>query len=118
MPLALGSRLTSVVQEGRDCRKSKFDPSQLNCFFKVGTRLRIEVAGVGDPAAQVVIENSSDSNRDYKASFMLASQCIKVTPTSANKSFQDPVAQVAYVFISPRNGEVYEDPSLCGLSRR
>lgn len=92
----------NFVIAGKTCKESL--AQAIECDYKIGKDLHIQIAGIGDPDTGVAFLKS-DSNGDYYASFGLNHGCIIV-----KRGMQSHFDRVSYyAFISPKNGKVYRD---------
>ncbi|MCI2284259.1 hypothetical protein L3081_13780 [Colwellia sp. MSW7] len=90
-----------VILEGKKCQED--DYQQLNCSYKVGKDLHIEIAGIGQEDTGIAFLKSN-FNGDYYGKFGLLHGCVIV---NNGNSFSD------FAFISPKNGKVYKSWENC-----
>jgi hypothetical protein len=103
---AFAGQVFPAVIAGTACKTdaNKFQ----TCEYRAGKSLDVVISGVGTPAAGVVFLKS-DLEGDYYAGFGTQHGCIFVKPGKAS-GITDP-ADV--VFISPRNGRIYQNWHAC-----
>lgn len=89
-----------VVVAGKQCNKDSLE--QLNCSYKAGKDLHLEIAGVGQEDAGIIFLKSNRDG-DYYGIYGLLHGCVIVN----GKSISD------HAFISPKNGEVYKNWEDC-----
>ena len=83
--------------QGKSCKHQERS-QQLDCRYKIGKSLDIEIAGIGLPDTSIVFYKS-DFNGDFYGSYGIRHDCIIVKNT-------DNLFDVA--FISPSNGKIYK----------
>lgn len=83
---------------------------QFNCKYKIGKDLEIWIDGIGSSETAVTFARS-DIKGDYYATFGMHHLCVIVKSGTASLE--------GFAFISPMNGNVYEDWQTCkaGISR-
>lgn len=89
-----------VVLAGKTCEEDRLQ--QLNCSYKAGNDLHVEIAGVGQADAGVIFLKS-DRKGDYYGIYGLLHGCVIVN----GKDITDAA------FISPENGKVYKSWEDC-----
>ena len=104
---ALGQPSThDIVVSGMKCRQNSM--GSLECDYRVGRTLHVNIAGVGDKDASIIFMASSFKG-DFYASVGVLHGCVIVKPGETNKD--QGILDVA--FISPRSGKVYNDWESC-----
>lgn len=103
-----------MVLKGKSCRET--NSQVIECEYKVGKNLYINIAGVGQPDAQISFLRT-DHEGDFYASLGIAHGCVIVKrgPKSLSKeeNFSGPGSIVDFAFISPKNGKVYPTWEAC-----
>ena len=89
-----------AVLAGKKCQED--DYQQLNCSYKVGKDLHIEIAGIGQEDTGIAFLKSNFKG-DYYGKYGLLHGCVIVN----GEGFAD------YAFISPKNGKVYKSWKNC-----
>lgn len=98
-----------TVRSGMTCKQNSM--SSLECDYRVGRSLHVNIAGVGDRDGSITFL-AANFDGDYYASVGVLHGCIIVKPGKLKPNSID------FAFISPRDGKVYRDWQDCGASRR
>ncbi len=107
--LAAETTTYGAVVNGMSC--SQISTGSLECNYKIGKDLVINIAGIGDNDAGVTIFKSNGLDGDYYPTFGILHGCIIVKPgKKAGRIFD-------YAFISPKTGKVYNTWQECGAVR-
>lgn len=92
-----------AILAGKACKEDYFQ--QLNCSYKVGKDLFVEIAGIGEKDTGIAFLKS-DYHGDYYGKYSLLHGCIIVNNGNNSSDF---------AFISPHNGKVYKSWENCKL---
>jgi len=93
-----------AVVSGMTCTMEQ--SQQMNCEYRIGKSLWINIAGVGQSDAGVSFLKS-DFDGDYYGTFGLKHSCVTVWPGKKARGFR------GFAFISPRTGKVYRSWPEC-----
>ncbi len=88
----------------KKCEASSIDKNQIDCIYKVGHNLEIEVVGIGDSQASIVFNKVND--KDYVVKYQTSPKCMLV----GSRKYPD------NIFISPRSGKLFSDVTACQLN--
>lgn len=92
----------AAVTHGTTCAVASWDRTQVNCTYKVGKDLEFEIGGVGRSEAGILFIRSNPDG-DYYAKFGIHHGCVGVNVRTS----------LDYVFVSPRDGRVYQTWEEC-----
>jgi len=95
-----------VVVAGMQCKQNSME--SLECDYRVGRSLHVNIAGVGDKDASITFLSASFEG-DYYASVGVLHGCVIVKPGEE----RDGPGMLDFAFISPRSGKVYADWEAC-----
>lgn len=95
-----------IVVAGMKCKQNSM--GSLECDYRVGRTLHVNIAGVGDKDASITFFASSFEG-DFYASVGIMHGCVIVKP---GKAVQGP-GVLDFAFVSPRSGKVYTDWESC-----
>lgn len=98
-------RAVDVVVAGQKCESNR---NQIQCDYKIGRSLVVQIVGVGLPEVAITTYQTDDKG-DYYASVGMLHGCVIIKP--GDKSPSEGWQNLA--FISPKNGRVYRDWRLC-----
>ncbi len=94
-----------AVVKGLKCTQQR--SGQLDCEYRVGRSLRLEIAGVGQSDAAITFYKV-DFDGDFYATVGVLHGCVVVKPA------HHPPGQFSqFAFISPKDGKVYLDWETC-----
>lgn len=94
-----------VVVSGQKCSSSR---NQIQCDYRIGRSLLVQIVGVGLPEVAITTYQADDKG-DYYASVGMLHGCVIVKPGE-----QTPLEGWGNLaFISPKNGKVYRDWRTC-----
>ncbi|WP_157573289.1 hypothetical protein [Novosphingobium sp. AAP83] len=95
--------LLSILNSSKKCENSE---RGRECNYQVGDFFKVSIADVGSKSAGIHFEKSN-SDMPINASFGILHGCVIVNRV-------DNKAMTEWVFISPKNGNVYNDWRECG----
>ena len=104
---AKNSSLMELVDAGKSCSSER---RGLECRYRVGDYFHVSIAALGTAETGIHFLKS-DESREIYASFGSMHGCVIVNRMKGVRGFPE------FVFISPRNGKVYESWSDCGSAR-
>jgi hypothetical protein len=94
-----------AVVAGMSCRQ--LPSGRLDCEYKVGTSLRFNIAGVGQPDAVVNFQEVNPQG-EYVAGIAPLHGCVIVRPSRPH-----PDSTSSTAFVSPNDGKVYRNWNTC-----
>lgn len=80
---------------------------RLDCEYKVGTSLRFQISGIGQPDAVVNFQHV-DPQGPFMAGIAPLHGCVIVRPTQPR-----PDSTASAAFVSPHDGKVYRNWNTC-----
>lgn len=98
-------KLYELVVSSQKCMSSR---NQIQCDYKIGRSLFVQIVGVGLPEVAITTYQADDQG-DYYASIGMLHGCVIVKPGEQTA----PEQWTNLAFISPRNGKVYRDWREC-----
>ncbi len=105
-----------VVTDGMACKQSPDPNSGMNCSYRIGRDLEIDMAGIGREDASITVTRTRGYDGDYYATFGILHGCIVIKPNlrtaRTEKEFLARADNMA--FISPATGHVYKTWRECG----
>jgi hypothetical protein len=104
--VGLNRPLIEIVNRGKTCKSYNRGNEY---HYRIGNFFHISIAAVGTASAGIHFMKS-DSSQPIYASFGAGHGCIIVNRFKGQKEIPE------FVFISPRNGVVYESWSDCGAA--
>ena len=97
-----------AVVRGLKCTQQ--NSGQLDCDYRVGRSLRLEIAGDGQSDAAITFYKV-DFDGDFYATVGVLHGCVVVKP-----SHHPPGQFSQFAFISPKDGKVYRDWQTCSTA--
>lgn len=99
--------LMELVKAGKSCSSER---RGLECSYRVGSYFHVSIAALGTAETGIHFRKS-DESREIYASFGSMHGCVIVNRMKGVGGFPE------FVFISPKNGKVYESWVDCGSAR-
>lgn len=93
-------RAVDLVVAGQTCTSSR---NQIQCDYKIGRSLLVQIVGVGLPEVAITTYQADDQG-DYYASVGMLHGCVVIKPGQKTP----PEGWTNLAFISPKNGKVYK----------
>lgn len=110
-----------VVVAGSTCSQAQMpyqNSAQLSCNYTVGSGLKFEIAGVGQPDAAILVVKAGGLDADYYMKFGILHGCVIVQRGFAKlPSSSKRLPGFDMAFVSPTTGRVYRTWQECGQSR-